>query len=52
MLTFILLMSAVGIIMYWAGGEVIEVLTGDLDTFLGKLLGYFAIIVILSAIIG
>ena len=44
MITFILLLSAVGIMAYWVGGEAIDIITGDLDTFLGKILGYFLII--------
>lgn len=52
MITFILLLSAVGIMAYWVGGEAMDIITGDLDTFLGKILGYFLIIAFLGMIIG
>ena len=52
MITFILLLSAVCIMAYWVGGEAIDIITGDLDTFLGKILGYFLIIAFLGMIIG
>jgi len=51
-MTFILSILAVGIIFWYICGEIGDIAGGDSDTFLGKMLGYFIIFAVISAIIG
>ena len=37
---------------WWFAGQIIDIFSGDLDTFLGKLLGYFVIFAVFATIFG
>jgi len=48
----LLILTAIGIMFWWFAGQIIGIFSGDLDTFLGKLLGYFVIFAVFTTIFG